>query len=179
MEHLVTKVIPLQDTKEIPDKPPLDLPKRPDNLALGTKSAGLIELDDSLLQQGQQIRIKAMKEHDRLESNGFGDQLNELQETSWPVERILKLGFKIDMCFLYRDDEGNEMLQWCQGVVERIVNDKSNDKNYIIASIKWNNEFVDEGGANPTKEMFKKKDYNPEKHYDRAWREDLRHLLGN
>ena len=83
------------------------------------------------------------------------------------------------MCFLYRDDEGNEMLQWCQGVVERIVNDKSNDKNYIIASIKWNNEFVDEGGANPTKEMFKKKDYNPEKHYDRAWREDLRHLLSN
>jgi hypothetical protein len=179
LEHLVTNVIPLQDTKEIPDKPPLDLPKRPDNLALGTKSAGLIELDDSLLQQGQQIRIKAMKERDRLESNGFGDQLNELQETSWPVERILKLGFKIDMCFLYRDDEGNEMLQWCQGVVERIVNDKSNDKNYIIASIKWNNEFVDEGGANPTKEMFKKKDYNPEKHYDRAWREDLRHLLGN
>ncbi len=96
----MTKVIPLQDTKEIPDKPPLDLPKRPDNLALGTKSAGLIELDDSLLQQGQQIRIKAMKERDRLESNGFGDQLNELQETSWPVEQILKLGFKIDMCFL-------------------------------------------------------------------------------
>ena len=168
LEHLVTNVIPLQDTKEIPDKPPLDLPKRPDNLALGTKSAGLIELDDSLLQQGQQIRIKAMKERDHLESNGFGDQLNELQETSWPVKRILKLGFKIDMCFLYRDDEGNEMLQWCQGVVERIVNDRSDDKNYIIASIKWNNEFVNEGGANPTKGMLKKKDDNPEKHCDRA-----------
>ena len=35
LEHLVTTVIPLQDTKEIPDKPPLELPKCPDNLALG------------------------------------------------------------------------------------------------------------------------------------------------
>ena len=67
---------------------------------------------------------------------------------------------KIDKCFLYRDDEGNEMLQWCH---------KSDDKNFIIASIKWNNELVDEGGANPTKEMLKEKDYNPEKHCDQAW----------
>ncbi len=83
------------------------------------------------------------------------------------------------MCFLYRDDEGNEMLQWCQGAIEKIINDKYNDKHYIIASTKWNDEFVKKGGANPTKKMLKEKDYNPEIHHDRAWRENLRHLLDN
>jgi hypothetical protein len=38
-------------------------------------------------------------------------------------------------------------------------------------------EFVEVGGLNPTKEMLKKKDYNPEKHHSRSWREDLQHLL--
>ena len=58
---------------------------------------------------------------------------------------------------MFRDDERNEMLQWCQGAIEKIINKKSNDKHYIIASIKWNDEFTEEGRANPTKEMLKKK----------------------
>ncbi len=68
------------------------------------------------------------------------------------------------MCFLYRDDKGNETLQWCQGTIVRIHSNKSNDKKYIIAIIQWKDEFVAEGGANPTKEMLKMMDYNPGTH---------------
>jgi hypothetical protein len=98
-EHLVSVVIPLQQTKSIPTEPPLNFRKHHDELTLGTKSAGLVELDNSMLQQRQQIRINAMKEREFCYSNGFWDQLNEIQETSWPVERILRGGFKLTCAF--------------------------------------------------------------------------------
>ncbi len=41
---------------------------------------------------------------------------------------------------------------------------KSNDKKYIIAINQWKDEFVAEGGANPTEEILWMKDYNPETH---------------
>jgi hypothetical protein len=176
-EHFVTKVIPMEATHAVPDKPPINLPKRPDELKIGTKSAGLIDLDNTLLAKEDRIRIEAMKERDRLEGNGFGDQLMEMQESSWPVERILDDGFKIDMCFEYRDDEGTKMLQWCRGVIESIISDKSLTGNYIVVMIKWNDEYVKQGDRNPTKEKLRKKDYNPEMHGNGSWREDLHHLL--
>ena len=74
-----------------------------------------------------------MKERNCLESNGFGYQDNEMQPTSWLVQRILSGGFNIDTCFLHKNDEGNETLQWCQGTIVCIDSDKSNDKKCIIA----------------------------------------------
>lgn len=177
LEHLVKVVIPLELSKSIPTHPPVELPKRPDELTLGTKSAGLINLDNSLLEKEHAIRISAMKERDRLESNGLGDQLNEMQSATWPVQKILAGRFKIDMCFCYQDDEGNETLQWCQGIVVQILSDKSKEKNYINVLVKWKDKDVVDGGSNPTKEMLKMRDYNPETHCDRSWREDLHHLL--
>jgi hypothetical protein len=69
----------MEATHAVPDKPPINLPKRPDELKLGTKSEGLIDLDNTSLAKEDRIRIEAMKEGDRLESIGFGDQLMEMQ----------------------------------------------------------------------------------------------------
>ena len=91
-----------------------------------------------------------------------------MQSTTWPVEKILSGGFKIDMCFCYQDDEGNETSQWCQGIVVQI------QSNVLI---KWKaKDFVD-GGSNPTKEMLKMRDYNPETNCNQSWQQDLHHLL--
>ena len=170
-------VIPLELSKSIPTHPPVELPKRPDELTLGTKSAGLIDLDNSLLEKEHAVRISAMKERDRLESNGLGDQLNEMQSATWPVQKILAGRFKIDMCFCYQDDEGNETLQWCQGIVVQIQSDKSKEKNYINVLVKWKDKDVVDGGSNPTKEMLKMRDYNPETICNQSRQEDLHHLL--
>jgi hypothetical protein len=43
-------------------------------------------LDASLINKEHQICLNALKERDRLEESGFGDQLNEMQESSWPEE---------------------------------------------------------------------------------------------
>ena len=54
-----------------------------------------------------------MLEQDRRENSGFGDQLMEMQQTSWAVDKICMGPFIIDMCFSYGDDDG-EVLQWCE-----------------------------------------------------------------
>jgi hypothetical protein len=81
-------VIPLQDVKEVPSEAPIKLPTRPDSYTLGTTSADLLELDNAMLAKEERIRLKAMLERDRRENSGFGDQLMEMQQTSWVIEKI-------------------------------------------------------------------------------------------
>ncbi len=66
---------------------------------LGTKSADLIGLDDAVLAKEERIRLNAMLERDRRENSGFGDQLMEMQQTSWAVDKICMGPLNIDMCF--------------------------------------------------------------------------------
>jgi hypothetical protein len=76
-----------------------------------------------------------MLEQDRREISGFGDQLMEIQQTSWAVDKIRAGSFKIDMCFAYGDKDGEvEVLQWCQGTVLKILQE---EKTSVTVEIKW------------------------------------------
>ncbi len=112
LKHLCEVVIPLHNVKEVPNQAPIKLPSRPDNFMLGTKSADLIQLDDGALAREEQIRLNAMLEQNQREMNGFGNQLMEMQQTSWAIDKIWKGSFKIDMCFTYGDEDG----KFCNGV---------------------------------------------------------------
>jgi hypothetical protein len=61
-----------------------------------------------VLAKEERIRLKAMLEQDRRENSGFGDQLMEMLQTSWAIDKICRGSFKIDMCFRYGDDESIE-----------------------------------------------------------------------
>jgi hypothetical protein len=52
-----------------------------------------------------------------------------------------KGGFKIDMCFSYTE-EGQSLLQWCQGVVT-VKKDKAEKYNYLDVEVKWKDQFVE------------------------------------
>jgi hypothetical protein len=88
LKHLCEVVIPLQDVKEVPNQAPIKLPTRPDSFTLGPKSADLIELDNRAMAREKRIRLNAMLEQDLRENSGFGDQLMEMQQTSWAVDKI-------------------------------------------------------------------------------------------
>ena len=167
-------MIPLQQTEIVPSEPPVHLPTRTNNWTIGTKSADLIALDNSSLAQVQRVRLNAMLERDQLESNGYGDQLMEMQEFSWPLEKLRNTLFKIDMCFEMVDG-GELMLQWCQGTVVKLIKDKA-ENNFMVVEVKWKAEAVRSVKEEITKVKLKKKDWNPEEHGDGAWREDLIHL---
>ena len=95
------------------------MPTRPDNFTLGTKLADLVALDNKILAKEYLVRLNAMIERDKLESSGYGDQLMEMQEFSWPVKRIKNREFQqIDMCFLY----GIVEKQYYNGVRELLLN---------------------------------------------------------
>jgi hypothetical protein len=49
--------------------------------------------------------MDAMVERERLEDSGIGDELIEMQQVLWPVERLMVHDFVIDMLFEYEDDD--------------------------------------------------------------------------
>ena len=66
-------------------------------------------------------QINAMVEQERLEDDGIGDELLEMQEILWPIKRLLAKDFAIDMLFEYEDDDGSTLV-WCQGRVVSFIN---------------------------------------------------------
>ena len=86
-DHFITVVLPLADTLEVPDKPPIKLPGLPSNLKrLGTRAQDCVDLDVSLGSEERQFQLNAMRKCDQLEENGFGGHLSEMQQLIWPVE---------------------------------------------------------------------------------------------
>ena len=115
LKHLVETVIPMADDgkHKVPKDPPVNLPCRKNHGPLGDPSADLLALDNNCEANKQSLRLRAMKERDRLESNGFGDQMMEMQEATPPIEKIQHGKWRIDMCFEYTDG-GESVLHWCQ-----------------------------------------------------------------
>lgn len=141
---------------------------------MGTKSVAIDALDGKVERKVERVVTNAMQEKNRLEEEGFGDQLAEIQQTSWPLDRIVSgKEFLVDMCFHCRDST----LQWYRGRIDSVVNDKSSKNNTIEVMILWNEEHMDEGQMNPTKQILRKTLWNNSIHVNGTWREDLRHRL--
>ena len=69
-----------------------------------------------------EIRVNATKEKDGLKSEGFGDIVAEVQQTTWLIERIFSgEEFLINMCFHCTDGT----LQWYRGHIKSVVHDRS------------------------------------------------------
>ncbi len=68
--HLVGTVIPMQLTEHIPIKPPVQIPKRTNDLNLGIKSAAVIELDGKRSELEDGVRLNALKKRAEREDDG-------------------------------------------------------------------------------------------------------------
>ena len=102
-----------------------------------------------------------------------------MQAASWPIERLLTEDsfFKIQVCWEFQvDDEDGylvEELRWCSGVVTALVRDKSEKHNFIDVKVQWNEEWVEYEDERVTVQRLKKREFNPSKPFQGAWREDL------
>jgi len=88
MEHFVKVVLPLQNTEVVPEVHPMNLPGLPTLPALGTVAHDITTLEDQNNNAGLQLQINAMVERERLEDDGIGDELMEMQEILWPIKRL-------------------------------------------------------------------------------------------
>ena len=74
--------------------------------------------------------FNAMAEQERLEDDGIGDELMEMQEILWPIKRLQGKDFAIDMLFEYEDDNGS-MLVWGQGRVVAFIKESIDKHVYV------------------------------------------------
>jgi hypothetical protein len=75
------------------------------------------------------------------------------------------IGFKIEFCFSYVDDEGGTYPAWCEGVIESIVNSKLR-----TVMIRWNADKVADGDLFVSKHTLTKHGWNPKYAKENAWR---------
>jgi hypothetical protein len=71
-----------------------------------------------------------MVEQEKLEDNGIGDELMEMQVMLWPIEGLRAKDFAIDLLFDYEEDDGITLM-WCQGKVVDFIRE-SKDKHVFV-----------------------------------------------
>jgi len=181
LQHLTMVVIPLQRKLRVPEHPPMNLPTRPSLPTLGTKASDIVDMDLQSTQQNTQLRIDAYKERERLEEEGIGDQLSELQQFSWKIfdgSKLKSSPWGIDMLCEYVDDECERTYVWCQGKVVELVRQTDTE---AVVKIKWNEACLQPGDPKVTRHVLKKSKWNPQKKdawkTKGAWREDLLHMI--
>ncbi len=76
------------------------------------------------------------------------------------------------MCFSYGDEDG-EILQWCQGIVIRILREETT---YVTVKIKWDKECLREGDREESQDKLMRSMWNSNKHKQGTWQENLHHM---
>jgi hypothetical protein len=134
--------------------------------ALGAVAHNISALEDTNNNAGLQLRMDAMKERERLEDCGIGDELMEMQQVIWPVEQLRVKDFPIDMLFEYKDDDGSTLM-WCQGKVVDFIRELE-DK-HVFVMIEWSEKYVRDGDPKATKKQLKTTNCNPNAPVGGAW----------
>jgi hypothetical protein len=141
---------------------PMNLPTRPSLPTLGTKASDIIEMDSQSTQQNIQLQMDAYyRERERLEEEGIGDQLSELQQNSWKIfdgKKLKSSPWGIDMLCEYVDDECEPTYVWCQGKVVELVRQTDTE---AVVKIEWNETCLQPGDPKVTKHVLKKSKWNP------------------
>ena len=87
--------------------------------------------------------LESLKEREREELLGIGDQSEYMNAVNWP-EKNLKAGCKIEKLFLDHEEE-EEKLVWVPGVVVKVIHKNCE---MITALVKWDTNSIGEGEAN-------------------------------
>ena len=75
------------------------------------------------------------------------------------------VGFNIEVCFEYDEDDGSTYLAWCDGVVQSVANEKTR-----VVVIKWNENKLYEGDAKSSRHKLGIRGWNPKNPKSGAWR---------
>ena len=90
----------------------------------------------------EEIKANEIKERERRQLEGETDRDANLQSNIQPAFDDSLIGFKIEYCFSYDEEDGTPYLSWCDGEVVSIVNERTQ-----MVMIKWNKDKVVEGDA--------------------------------
>jgi hypothetical protein len=162
-DHLIKNIIPEQVKRSIPDKPKMELPSRKKTPQLGTKTMDVDKLDCRYEEEKQNALKEAMKLRDESEAKGTTDRYEKLQPSRPSIDENL-VGLEIEQLWMFEEEDGTRVKQWCQGVVIAI-------KNRDRVHIQWDKECLRDGDLPISEEVLMKSKYN--KHVEGGWRMSL------
>lgn len=167
-EHLVEVVIPMADVLEVPTEPPVTIPTLPNMQTLGTMSELAEDLEKLSEEKLIDFKKKAHDEIDQREERGDGDRWYERQRITAPkLDKNLK-GFHIEMLFSYSSDDGTQCFGWYHGIIQQVVNEKTNR-----VRIKWDEECLGEDDVRVSDHKLVLGNWNPKTVKKGGWREYL------
>jgi hypothetical protein len=70
-------------------------------------------------------------------------------------------------------DEDGEILQWCQGIVLRILRE---ERTYLTIEIKWDKECLREGDRKVSRDKLMWSKWNSNEQEQGTWQENLHHM---
>ena len=73
----------------------------------------------------ENFKEAALEERMRREEAGETDRDADHQMYLMPDVDEKLVGFKIEYCFTYTDDDGTPYDAWCDGVIEKVLNEKT------------------------------------------------------
>ncbi len=112
------------------------------------------------------MKISVATRRDTMEAEGKSDHWAARQQNIKLSVNSALIGFKIEMLFQYDNEDGTTYVNWCNGVIISILNEKS----YFV-KVGWNHKCLGQGESEITKEKLLASKWNPNKAAKGAWRE--------
>lgn len=163
MKHFVDVILPMEAKLGVPCEPRFKIQDNTAKYALGTDSGLSVENVALNTKSVEDLKAEAMMERERREAEGETDRDANLQSHTMPKIDDTLVGFSIEYCFAYLDDDGGEYYAWIDGVVERIVNAEKR-----MVDIRWNEEKVHADDVTVSRHQLKIRGWNGRK--VGAWR---------
>ena len=181
--HLKNNIIKKHSKRQIPPKPPVDLPKRKSLPVLGTLSPDIVRRDAERAAEEIKLIESAEKLMKELEEKGFGDRFADMQQRSAPKVDMSLKGKRLEVLCRYFEEDGTPFFCWAKCTVDgmpekeakktggskngkRTRGDNGSDNDTAIVT--WDDEYCVKGGAATTRQKLPKNKWN--KHGPGAWR---------
>lgn len=111
-----------------------------------------------------QLQDTSYKEREHREAKAVGDEWSEMQEVNMPDIDSSFVGYKIEILFEYTDNDGSSLVNWYNGEVSEIVNEKRR-----IVKVKWNECCLGQNDEVESKQKLQQTKWNPKVALPGAW----------
>ena len=179
-------IIASQRSRQIPDKPPVELPKRKVLPTLGTKSTTLSGIEQTYENQKRSFEEDGLNLRKEREKAGIGDRYENMQPLTMPPVDKRLIGRRLDVCFEWNLVEGGTELRWSQGEVVD-VSDGTNIlkpgartacyKKGEAVMIRWDEDQDLNEPSHVSAQRLLASKWNPKKEHTKgSWRLDITEL---
>ena len=153
----------------IPDKPPINIPKRKTLPTLGKQTVVVENLDKNYIKDEEGFVRNADTIRKEREDMGLGSMYYEMQPRSKPKIDDTFVGKMIGVLFMFDildRDEPEKALRWCQGKVVRVLKNKK----IPTVEVLWDPIEESNSGVHKTCVELRDRKWNPKKDSEGVWR---------